>query len=73
MQTQIKLFKKRLREMGFKRKSDRVFYYDNNGLFYVVSFKMRARILTKSVLKFHTRLCLKTVCRASGVVLWAVG
>ncbi|MBR3482646.1 MAG: hypothetical protein IKH45_07155 [Neisseriaceae bacterium] len=43
MQTQIKLFKKRLREMGFKRKSDRVFYYDNNGLFYVVSFKMQGK------------------------------
>lgn len=33
-------FKKKLKEMGFKRKSPRVFWYDNNGLFYVVSFKI---------------------------------
>ena len=43
MQNQIKIYKKRLREMGFKRKTDRVFYYDNNGLFYVVSFKMQGK------------------------------
>ena len=35
----MKEFKKKLVEMGFKRKSPRVFWYDNNGLFYVVSFK----------------------------------
>lgn len=33
-------FKKKLKEMGFNRKSPRVFWYDNNGLFYVVSFKV---------------------------------
>ena len=43
MQTQIKLFKKRLLAMGFHKKTDRVFYYDNNGLFYVVSFKMQGK------------------------------
>ena len=43
MQDNIKEFKKRLRAMGFKRKSARVYWYDNNGLFYVVSFKMAGR------------------------------
>ena len=43
MQENIKEFKKRLRAMGFKRKSDRVYWYDNNGLFYVVSFKMEGK------------------------------
>ena len=36
----MKEFTKQLKEMGFKRKSQRVFWYDNNGLFYVVSFKI---------------------------------
>ena len=40
MQEHIKTFKKRLREMGFQKKSDRVYWYGNNGLFYVVTFKM---------------------------------
>ena len=43
MQENIKEFKKRLRAIGFKRKSDRVYWYDNNGLFYVVSFKMEGK------------------------------
>ena len=34
MQDHIKTFRKRLRGMGFQKKSDRVFWYDNNGLFY---------------------------------------
>ena len=40
MKEQIKIYKKRLIALGFRRKSDRVFWYDNNGLFYVVTFKM---------------------------------
>lgn len=40
MKEQIKRYKTRLRELGFKRKTDRVYWYDNNGLFYVVTFKM---------------------------------
>ena len=47
MQTQIKLFKKRLLAIGFHKKTDRVFYYDNNGLFYVVSFKVKNKEIVK--------------------------
>ena len=47
MQEHIKTFKKRLRGMGFQKKSDRVFWYDNNGLFYVVSFKMAGKVTAK--------------------------
>ena len=36
----MKEFKTKLRAMGFKRKSDRCYYYDNNGLYYVVSFRI---------------------------------
>ena len=43
MQDHIKTFKKRLRDMGFQKKTDRVFWYDNKGLFYVVSFKMEGK------------------------------
>lgn len=47
MEEQVKAFKKRLRDMGFNRKTDRVFWYDNNGLFYVVSFKMSGKTTQK--------------------------
>ena len=47
MQEHINTFKKRLRGMGFQKKSDRVFWYDNNGLFYVVSFKMAGKVTAK--------------------------
>ena len=35
----MKEFKKTLKMMGFKRVTPRVFYFDNNGIFYVVSFR----------------------------------
>ena len=35
----MKEFKKTLNAMGFKRVAPSVFYFDNNGIFYVVSFK----------------------------------
>ena len=35
----MKEFKKTLKAMGFKRVTPSVFYFDNNGIFYVVSFK----------------------------------
>ena len=47
MQDHIKTFKKRLRDMGFQKKTDRVFWYDNKGLFYVVSFKMAGKATAK--------------------------
>ena len=43
MKEQIKIYKKRLRELGFRRKTDRVYWYDHNGLFYVVTFKMEGK------------------------------
>lgn len=36
---EMKEFKKTLKAMGFKRVTPSVFYFDNNGIFYVVSFK----------------------------------
>ena len=35
----MKEFKKTLKAMGFKRVTPSVFYFDNNGIFYVVSFR----------------------------------
>ena len=47
VQEVVKAFKKRLLALGFTKKTDRLFWYDNNGLFYVVSFKMKGREVVK--------------------------